>query len=295
MRPLTHAFLLALAPVVAASAHAELVTATLDARTGDVLECTVINAADTNEEVFLQIVDALGGAVLAGDVFNLPPGEVGSLSFAVPFTGPKQAYCEVDAGGPDQAFRASLKRLTGPREVEDSSDATSPGGAVTTAHQYVPYSVTFSQGLDGDGFVCAEVDAGFQSDRLIIDSDAPFTVTTLLVIVQGFDDAADQFSFSNLRVDGQLSSVRSPNLVEAAGPPFNVPPFDVLGGSFPGADRFINAPLELSSNGDPNEASDIQLVFECNAGTTGDDADITFVQVQGWRRADSPVSVVLQD
>lgn len=275
------------------TAHAEaLVTATLDARTGDILECSIVNPGGADEQATPSIVDAVGGALLAGGaLLNVPAGLATSVSYTVPFSGPKQAYCEVVPDTPEATLRASLKRLSGSRQAEDSSDATSPGAAVTTASQYIPYAEAIVPGLNPN-LVCASAGAGFGSNRLVIDSDAPFTVTSILVQPLGFDDAAsDFFQFLNLAVDNIVFPFSTPDLATSAMTLDT--PFDVLGGSIPGAGDFINAPLALSSKGSPFQDDDIHVTLRCDAGATSD-TRIQMVQVHGWRRADAPVVVTLE-
>ncbi len=260
-------------------------------------ECVVVNSSGVSQDVQIFIVDSMTGVQVASTpgFANIEASESGSLSFQALHAARRDYYClVVSPNDIAPVLRVAFRRITFAGEVSDESDGLAPGfrpdptdPVLTESRQYVPYNVSF----ENDATVCDAPGGSSDTNTLVINSNEPFTVTSVRLGIDNTVHADDFVKLSSIKVDGHTLFFKTPELDID----FNGGPFDVLGGSFGGPDgaSFINTPRELASEALPG--NDIEIQLQCSAGVDGPSVLLSDVQVSGWRRENALVQVELLD
>ena len=189
------------------------------------------------------------------------------------------------AAGPGEPFNEILEVITNLQNKVDNLP--------TYNSQYVPFTKTIYP--KDDGFVCATPGPGSPStERLIINSDEPLIVTTILIHTWGVNEYEDEVSIWAFEVDGVYYPIHSSDLTQNEGFPIGDNAFNVLGGidAVQRSSMAGKLPLQLASNGGGSESADIAVWITCRAGTS---EPLTFksITVVGWKQLGSDVNITL--
>ena len=148
---------------------------------------------------------------------------------------------------------------------------------------YIPFVVTIEPEE-----LCATAGGGAGGQKIMISSDSPFAITSVRIVVFGFDESDDNVHLTNVKVDGANHNAFTVNIFDGKAFSPNVYADLMTGFTHTQGTGEAKSSLQLSANGggDP----DIVFSLSCNATTT---TDITLhrVQVSGWRNPNDSVVV----
>ena len=153
-------------------------------------------------------------------------------------------------------------------------------------NQFVPFRESLSRDK-----VCDSPDAGSITSFLTIKIDNTALFSSILVTSVGVSlknniDASDTVQVSNYISSG--GSITNALTVDLTGSNLiaSRPSFELLGQPLVNG---INSPTQIG--GATQGANDITFTLACNAGTSGNDVEIDFVIVSGWKPARTAVNI----
>jgi len=160
------------------------------------------------------------------------------------------------------------------------------------SNQYVPFVEVITP--QADGFTCATVGQGFDSDQLRIDNTATsgnFVVTSILMLPFGVDELQDIIRIDSVRIQNAITNPLFKTLTQDLTGLVSTSPraFDIMGVPLAANGNF---PTQITA--ESAIAFSIGVAIFCNAGTT---TDISFavIQVSGWKQVGDTITLTYSE